>query len=84
MSQTRSWWVMDFADVNAAFAPRYEQLDHHYLNEIEGLENPTGEMLARWIWRRLQPRLAGLDKVVVPETRTSGSRGTRESFDASR
>ncbi len=52
-------WVMDFADVKAAFAPLYDQLDHHYLNDIEGLENPTSEMLARWIWRRLEPTPAG-------------------------
>ena len=77
-------WVMDFADVKAAFAPLHGQLDHHYLNEIEGLENPTGEMLSRWIWQRLQPRLAGLDKVVVQATCTSRTRGTRDSFDASR
>ena len=65
-------WVMDFADVKAAFAPLYDQLDHHYLNDIEGLENPTSENLARWIFRRLEPRLPGLDKVVVHETCTSG------------
>jgi len=73
-------WVMDFADVKAAFAPLYEQLDHHYLNEIDGLENPTSEMLARWIWQRLQPLLAGLDKVVVHETCTSGASCTHDSF----
>lgn len=73
-------WVMDFADVKAAFAPLYEQLDHHYLNDIEGLENPTSEMLARWIWRRLEPVLPGLDKVVVHETCTSGASCTRASF----
>ena len=64
-------WVMDFADVKAAFAPLYEQLDHRYLNDIEGLENPTSETLARWIWRRLQPALPGLDRVTVHETCTS-------------
>lgn len=73
-------WVMDFADVKAAFAPIYEQLDHHYLNEIPGLENPTSEVLARWIWRQLQPRLAGLDRVVVHETCTSGAECSSASF----
>ena len=77
-------WVMDFADLKAAFAPLYEQLDHHYLNDIEGLENPTSEQLARWIFRRLQPRLAGLDKVVVHETCTSGASCSVGSFDAAR
>jgi 6-pyruvoyltetrahydropterin/6-carboxytetrahydropterin synthase len=65
-------WVMDFADLKAAFHPLYEQLDHQYLNEIEGLENPTSENLARWIWTRLQPRLPLLSKVIVRETCTSG------------
>jgi 6-pyruvoyltetrahydropterin/6-carboxytetrahydropterin synthase len=64
----------------AAFAPLYDQLDHHYLNDIEGLENPTSEMLARWIWQRLLPRLPGLDKVVVHETCTSGASCSRDSF----
>ena len=66
-------WVMDFADIKSAFAPLYDQLDHHYLNDIEGLENPTSENLARWIFQRLQPALPGLDQVVVHETCTSGA-----------
>lgn len=73
-------WVMDFGDLKTAFAPIYEQLDHHYLNEIEGLENPTSEVLARWIWRKLQPDLPLLEKVVVHETCTSGASCGRASF----
>lgn len=65
-------WVMDFGDISAAFRPVHEQLDHYYLNEIAGLENPTSEYLARWIWRRLRPALPGLARVVVRETCTSG------------
>ena len=65
-------WVCDFADLKAAFAPLHEALDHHYLNEVPGLENPTSEQLAVWIWRRLQPRLPGLARIVVHETCTSG------------
>jgi 6-pyruvoyltetrahydropterin/6-carboxytetrahydropterin synthase len=65
-------WVLDFADIKKAFAPLLKQLDHHYLNEIEGLSNPTSENLARWIWRGLEPELPGLCKVVVRETCTSG------------
>ncbi len=65
-------WVMDFADLTNAFHPVYAQLDHHYLNEIEGLENPTSENLARWIWLRLRPSLPWLAQVVVRETCTSG------------
>ena len=65
-------WVVDFADIKTAFAPLREQLDHNYLNEIEGLSNPTSENIARWIWRRLRPTLPGLCKIVVRETCTSG------------
>jgi len=65
-------WVMDFADIKAAFQPLYEQLDHHYLNEIAGLENPTSEQLAIWIWQHLKPALPALSRIVVHETCTSG------------
>ena len=64
-------WLVDFAEMKAAFAPLHEQLDHRYLNEVEGLENPTAENLARWIWRRLKPRLPLLAEVIVAETCTS-------------
>ncbi len=77
-------WVLDFADVKAAFAPLFDQLDHHYLNEIEGLDNPTSEVLARWVFERLAPRLPGLDEVVVHETCTSGARFARTDLDAPR
>lgn len=68
----RLGWVMDFADLKAAFEPLFRQLDHHYLNEIDGLENPTSENLARWIWARLKPKLPQLSRIVVAETCTSG------------
>ncbi|MAE67644.1 MAG: 6-carboxytetrahydropterin synthase QueD [Phycisphaeraceae bacterium] len=67
-----SGWVMDFADIKRLFEPIRDQLDHHYLNEIEGLENPTSEIIARWIWQRLRADLANLSSVVVNETCTSG------------
>ena len=70
--QEKTGWILDFADLTRAFQPLYEQLDHHYLNEIEGLENPTSEHLARWIWQRLKPALPLLAKVVVRETCTAG------------
>jgi len=65
-------WVQDFADVGQAFKPLFDQLDHHYLNEIDGLQNPTSENLARWIWQRLKPRLPLLSEVIVRETCTAG------------
>lgn len=67
-----SGWIMDFADLRAAFQPLFDQLDHHCLNEIDGLENPTSENLARWIWHRLEPALEGLSKVMVCETCNAG------------
>lgn len=67
-------WIMDFGDIKAAFQPLYEQLDHNYLNDIPGLENPTSEHLSMWIWTQLKPRLPQLSEVTVHETCTSGSR----------
>ena len=65
-------WIIDFADIKAAFKPIYDRLDHYYLNEIEGLENPTSENLSRWIWAQLKPTLPLLSKVIVCETCNSG------------
>lgn len=65
-------WVMDFAELKRVFRPLYDQLDHRYLNDVPGLENPTSEVLARWIWKRLRPALPSLSRVVVRETCTSG------------
>ncbi len=67
-----SGWVMDFADIKTAFKPVFEQLDHRYLNEVPGLENPTSEHIARWIWEKLKPALPQLSKIVINETCTSG------------
>jgi len=64
-------WVMDYADLKAAFQPIHDRLDHHYLNEIPGLENPTSERLAVWIWNELKPRLPLLCELVIAETCTS-------------
>ena len=68
----KTGWIMDFADLKTAFAPVFDALDHRYLNEVAGLENPTSENLARWIWQKLKPGLPGLTKVVIAETCTSG------------
>ena len=64
-------WLIDFADIKQAFEPLLEQLDHRYLNEIDGLENPTAENIARWIWARLKPTLPLLSQVTVAEKPTS-------------
>ncbi len=65
-------WVMDFAEIKEVFRPIEEQLDHYCLNEVPGLENPTSENLARWIWSQLHPALPLLSKIVIQETCTSG------------
>ena len=63
---------MDFADISKAFKTLYECLDHHYLNDIAGLENPTSENLAKWVWQKLESDLPMLSSVVVKETCTAG------------
>lgn len=68
----RAGWIIDFAEIKNAVAPILEQLDHHYLNEIPGLENPTSERLAQWIWVRIHDVLPGLAQIIVRETCTSG------------
>jgi 6-pyruvoyltetrahydropterin/6-carboxytetrahydropterin synthase len=65
-------WVRDFADLTDAMKPVLDCLDHYYLNEIDGLDNPTSEILARWIWQRVSVSLPELSQVVVRETCTSG------------
>jgi 6-pyruvoyltetrahydropterin/6-carboxytetrahydropterin synthase len=64
-------WLMDYARISEIFKPLWEKLDHHYLNEIPGLENPTSENVAIWIWRRLKPNLPELTEVAVAETCTA-------------
>ena len=65
-------WVMDFGEIKSAWKVIEGKLDHRYLNEIPGLENPTSEILAEWIWAKLQPSLPTLAAITVRETCTSG------------
>lgn len=65
-------WVIDFADISQAFRPLFECLDHHYLNDIDGLENPTSENMAKWVWQKLKSDLPLLSSVVIQETCTAG------------
>ena len=64
-------YLVDYGDIKAVTSPIESQLDHYCLNEIKGLENPTSEMIAKWIWDRLKPQLPMLAQVVVHETCTS-------------
>jgi len=76
----RLGWLMDYADISEKFKPIWRRLDHNYLNDIAGLENPTSEMIALWIWKRLKPKLPLLKEVVVAETCTAQAvyRGERK------
>jgi 6-pyruvoyltetrahydropterin/6-carboxytetrahydropterin synthase len=66
-------WVLDYADVDSAFAEEvHATLDHSLLNEVPGLNNPTCELIARWMWERLQPRLPGLRRIDIGETCRAG------------
>ena len=67
-------WLIDFADLRRAVDPLVTRLDHYLLNEIEGLENPTSERVAIWIWDRLAPLLPQLYCVTVEETCSSRCR----------
>lgn len=64
-------WVMDLGDIKQRFQPLYDSLDHHYLNEIKGLENPTSENIARWIWGQIKSAIPLLSQITVHETCTS-------------
>ncbi len=61
-------WVCDYSEIRAAFEPLRMQLDHHCLNEIAGLANPTSENISRWIWQHLKPNLPMLTRIVLHET----------------
>ena len=65
-------WIMDFGDIKKVVNPVIKKLDHYYLNDIAGLENPTSENIAKWIWQVLKPELPSLSKLVIKETCTSG------------
>jgi len=65
-------WVMDFTDIKDIVKPVVNQLDHYYMNDITGLENPTCENIAKWIWTKIQPRLPGLSYIELHETPTTG------------
>jgi 6-pyruvoyltetrahydropterin/6-carboxytetrahydropterin synthase len=79
----RAGWVVDFGAIKQSVKPLREQLDHHYLNEVEGLDNPTSEVLAKWIWDRLRPRLPRLSRITIFETCTAGCEYRGEESEAS-
>ena len=80
-AQPLTGWVVDYGDISAAVRPIVDALDHRYLNEIAGLENPTSEVLCAWLWEHLAPGLPGLAAVTVRETCTTACtyRGPRKA-----
>ncbi|BBB96613.1 MULTISPECIES: 6-carboxytetrahydropterin synthase QueD [Bradyrhizobium] len=64
----RTGFVIDFFELEEVLGPLLRQLDHHCLNDIRGLENPTAENIAIWIWDKIRPRLQQLSAVKVFET----------------
>lgn len=65
-------FVMDFSEIDSVFSPIHEMIDHAYLNEIKGLENPSSENLCQWIWSKLSSSLPGLKKIEIKETESTG------------
>jgi 6-pyruvoyltetrahydropterin/6-carboxytetrahydropterin synthase len=64
----RTGWFIDYGEVDRRWQPVFDVLDHNYLNEVPGLENPTSENLARWLWQKLKPALPELERVILHET----------------
>jgi 6-pyruvoyltetrahydropterin/6-carboxytetrahydropterin synthase len=64
-------YLIDYGDIKRIVDPLVVRLDHYNLNDIEGLSNPTSEILAKWIWDRLRPSLPLLCSIIVHETCTS-------------
>jgi len=70
--QNNTGFVMDFEDLNQAFHPIHQLLDHSYLNDIEGLENPSSEILCVWIWKKLSKTIPTLKQIEIKETDLTG------------
>lgn len=79
----KTGWVIDFGEISDAFRPIRDELDHRLLNDVDGLDNPTSEQVATWIWGRLAAHLP-LCAVVVRETAGSGCIYRGEDADALR
>lgn len=65
-------WIIDFADIKKVIKPIIDSIDHKVLNNIDGLENPTCEEIAIWLWNKIKPELPLLSKIQLNETPTTG------------
>ena len=68
----KTGFVIDFSDIEKAFNPIKSRLDHVYLNDVEGLENPSSENICIWIWKKIKSKLPGLHMIEIKETMTTG------------
>ena len=65
-------WVMDFSELKEICSPHINELDHSFLNDVVGLDNPTSENIAIWLWEKISKDLQGLYSIEVKETCNSG------------
>lgn len=68
----KSGWVVDFGDLKHVVCEIVEKVDHKFLNKVDGLENPTCELLAIWFWNKIKPAIPQLKRIELYETPTSG------------
>jgi 6-pyruvoyltetrahydropterin/6-carboxytetrahydropterin synthase len=66
-------WIIDYSDLKEIIQPVIDKVDHHFLNEIPGLENPTCEIISIWLWNQIKPILPQLKRIELKETPTSGA-----------
>jgi 6-pyruvoyltetrahydropterin/6-carboxytetrahydropterin synthase len=71
MIDPKTGFVVDFSEIEDNFESLKKKLDHNYLNDLEGLENPTSEVLVEWIWENLKPKVGNLVKLVLWENEVS-------------
>lgn len=68
----RAGMLMDYGEISKAVAILVEtRLDHHHLNTSTGLDNPTSEELARYVYDQIKHKLPLLKAVEIRETCTS-------------
>lgn len=66
-------WIIDYSEIKKTVAPILNLVDHQFLNEVEGLENPTCEIICTWLWQKIKPLLSTLKRIELKETPTSGA-----------
>ncbi len=65
-------WVMDLEELDSFVDPELSKLDHSILNEVDGLEKPTSENIAKWLWSKLIKKIPNLDSIEINRPRIGG------------